>query len=361
MEAYILIFILALLLWAAYSINKKAVDLYFDALLIIMGIFAGSRYGIGGTDYINYEYGYSKVPMLSGVFQVLNGKADGLPYEPCFIISMSIAKNIGLSFNGFLLITTVMVMLFLGHGIKKLSKDYFFIIILYMLNSFLWNQFTLMRQSIACCVFINAIPYAYEKRPFKYLIMILFASTWHLSALILLPFYFIFRIKLRMSTVICYSLIGLCVMYLLEKIPSYEYQIAENNSIFLIKLRGYIGSADKGINSLQGIEAVVIILLAIPIFIRDSNNIEIDCGMKLSFCLLVMSIALHRYAVFARLLEYLKIGILILFSQWRRNTKNYYIPLRTYACLGYFGIKYLRYLMIFDAGGLIPYKSFIFN
>ena len=63
-----------------------------------------------------------------------------------------------------------------------------------------------MRQCLALSIAVMGSRYLYERKPFRYLLVILLASTFHLSALIMIPFYFFSTYKLNRN-IITYLLI----------------------------------------------------------------------------------------------------------------------------------------------------------
>ena len=81
--------------------------------------------------------------------------------------------------------------------IKKYSKNYFLSTYIYIAFDFYIFIFSGLRQSIALSIGMIAIKFIEEQKFFKFIILILLASTFHISALILIPMYFMKNIKVK--------------------------------------------------------------------------------------------------------------------------------------------------------------------
>ena len=68
-----------------------------------------------------------------------------------------------------------------------------------------------MRQMVAAFVVILGMRYIKTNQFFRYLLVVIFASCFHLSALVMIPFYFILKIKLTPVTLGIYSGIGILI------------------------------------------------------------------------------------------------------------------------------------------------------
>lgn len=356
MITYFLIVLIPLFLWS-FSKNTK-INFYY-LMIIFLAIIAGSRFEIGGYDYFVYQAAYQHVPTILSP-SLLRGNVPYLPYEPMFIISMSIANLIGLNFNQYLLIFAIAALLLIGKGIRKLTDDYFFVFILYVLNSYIWQNFTVIRSSMAFAVVINLIPLIWKKKPISFFIGVLFAATWHISALIFLLAYFFLRKDLSNRRVIIYGLLCIVFMLCLDNFAALSASL-KANTIYITKLEGYLRGNGPGIGPFQAFECIVFLLLCLPIYKREISNYTINYSYKLTFSVLLLTIAFHRYQALARLYEYLKIGIIIIAVCWTKDRIKQLEPIKCLLVLCYFIIKYIRYIIIFDNGALVPYKSFLFG
>ena len=76
-----------------------------------------------------------------------------------------------------------------------------------------------MRQTLAAIIVTFALHYIDSKQPLRFLVLVLFASCIHVSSLIMIPFYFILRIKLTRRLLSIYSSVSLFLFVFSIPIP----------------------------------------------------------------------------------------------------------------------------------------------
>jgi hypothetical protein len=86
-----------------------------------------------------------------------------------------------------------------------------------------------MRQYLAVMIILFALRYIDQNRFFHYLIWILLASTFHVSAMLMIPFYFILKIPMNRIVLAAYSIVG-AVLYL------FSYQLLDFATRFVYKI-----------------------------------------------------------------------------------------------------------------------------
>jgi hypothetical protein len=74
-----------------------------------------------------------------------------------------------------------------------------------------FNSLNFMRQMLAAFIIVLGMRYIKTNQFFRYLIVVIFASCFHLSALVMIPFYFILKIKLTPVVLGIYAGGGLIV------------------------------------------------------------------------------------------------------------------------------------------------------
>ena len=81
-----------------------------------------------------------------------------------------------------------------------------------------FNSLNFLRQMIAGFIVMYALRYIEENRFFRYLVIVIFASCFHLSALIMIPFFFILKIRLTPVTLGIYAGITTLLMIFSQQI-----------------------------------------------------------------------------------------------------------------------------------------------
>lgn len=91
-----------------------------------------------------------------------------------------------------------------------------------------FNSLNFIRQMIAGFIVMYALKYIERNRFFEYLLIVIFASCFHLSALIMIPFYFILKIRMTPITLGAYAGITALIMIfswdLLDIVTDYVYK-----------------------------------------------------------------------------------------------------------------------------------------
>jgi hypothetical protein len=81
-----------------------------------------------------------------------------------------------------------------------------------------------MRQYIAAIICAYAVWCIYKKQPLRYVVLILFASAFHVSALLLLPFYFILRIRMNWIVLGLYGAVSVACYIFADRIIGFVTQ-----------------------------------------------------------------------------------------------------------------------------------------
>lgn len=190
---YILLVIFYILL-SAVSYYKNKFRLIIEVISVAVFIlFFGFR-GFIFYDWSSYYPAFESLPDVSTLFT-----QDWLKWgwEPGFILFATIIKELTGSYQFFILVCTVINAILL----TKFFKLYLPILPLGFMMYFTMNGIQistdLMRNSIAICIFLNAIPYIQKRKIVQYISLCLLAATFHASALIYIPLYFFLHKQLN--------------------------------------------------------------------------------------------------------------------------------------------------------------------
>ena len=168
--------------------NKKqySAQFLFISILPLM-IWAGFRQGRGYVDTNAYIAMYRNMPRNIESFryyiQVINTEDKG------FSVYLFIIKKLfGESYRPFILLTAVFQCLSVAHFFRQYSWDYPLTFCLFIISTeyFGWI-FNGLRQFMAVCIALYAVPFFLERKYIKSSLIVLLASTFHASAIILFP------------------------------------------------------------------------------------------------------------------------------------------------------------------------------
>lgn len=181
------VFIVLIVLFASYSYNSKK---YLALSFLTLFIFLAIRFDFG-NDYMNY-YNYFKTVHNASLkdlldfsnYNIMGFREIGYTWLnrlfPNFFIMIAILS---------LFTCLIYYQIIVAHVTPNLFWLSLFILVFD--PGLILVQSSAIRQTIAVCIFIYSIKFLIEKNFWKYIILVLLASSFHLSALILLPLYFI--------------------------------------------------------------------------------------------------------------------------------------------------------------------------
>lgn len=199
------------------SINRKS----FWLPLIVLSLFAGGRSLRVGTDTGGYVKNFISQLDVS-YFKFSQDIEFGYQFLEYVILNIT--------HNYFWLLFTVSLIVVSCYLtiIRRYSVNYIFSVFLFITLGVYTFFFNGMRQGLAMAIFVLATPYLLEKKTIRYLLICCFTSLFHISALFMIPFYFLvhFPIKLIYKVLISFilSLIGssFLISYLASDNQRYE-------------------------------------------------------------------------------------------------------------------------------------------
>ena len=369
MTWYIIIFVLCLagFILNNYFVKDNRAKTIIDILLIIVLCFAtGTRYNIGGYDYSVYEYIYKSVPKLGNfnIFSISSNQAL-FGMENGYLFLCSLFKTLGFTYYGFTMICSIIFYTSMYRGLKKYTKNFTFLIIVFLYKLFIFQTFVLTRQMLCLGGFFLLLKYIKDGKFWRYLIGCLILSTIHTTALILIPIYFIRHFKLSKKRLIVLTLIFTpTIIFSLLDISVLGWLSNILSSLLGSKISTYIKylNTSSPINILNTIEYLGLMMWIIyrydDLVLSEDNKFWI----KLFLILLPIFTLLRGYEILARIKDYFVIvyafiveALLLLKTKKFKISKNVIY----FALIGFCFVAYIRYIKNFGDGCLIPYNSYI--
>lgn len=358
---YIYILILALAISGVLFLPQKSAKstIYLACWMTGLALFVGFSDMLGGYD--RYIYGelfdeVADVQRTGGDVQTahifeLYSSEFGFSWLNVAISHVTANRYI------FIFILTVVIYILLFISFKSYVDNYPFAMVLFMGLLFFFT-FTYLRQLTGAGVGWLSIQYAYKRKKWMFLVVVLLATLIHNSAIILLPVYFLPVKKYTKTTVI--ALMTFCFLIGITGIPSSLFDIYGSVSEMESRGQNYAEN-EVGFK----IEYILEALFFLYFILRNYEKIPetparvLLLNMALSFCaiLLIFSRSLNG----GRLGWYYLIGLISTLSLIVPNAKQVggqYLVLATFSCL-----LYLRILIFAwgPLGTLYPYKSFFTN
>lgn len=304
MEIWILYFMVTVFL-LIMSLNKmislKIQNIFKIILLLWLIYFSAFRDGLG-SDYSQY------------IIRIQSGYTLSFLDEPAFALISTCINNYNLSYIVFFFITTILVVLFSVPPLFKMPYPFFSIMtfLIHFGGGYI-QSFNTIRQCVAVGFFICAYKFMFEKNILKYVLVIILASFFHLSALLLIPFYWFADKKIPKVLMFVVLLISILFPKLLVQ-PIFSLLNIEKYSIYL--------NSDEGLAQ-SGLFLIISILFLIILIFK--NKFESDRKLNLIFNLGYISVVLFnlstisqafsRYSLYFMPFMYISIYYLSLISK----------------------------------------------
>ncbi|MDH1365258.1 EpsG family protein [Acinetobacter johnsonii] len=226
----VLLLVILIVFFESKYLSRKAI--IFPSIILIL--LPSLRSNIVGTDSRNYTHAYD--------FKY-NPYSHG--FDPNVEYGYQLLDNFVLyfSYNYFwlFLLTSMLVVTLYMVTIRKLSVNYYYSVFVYIAFGIYTFFFNGLRQGIAMSICFFCLPYLIEKRWVLYFIFVFIASMFHISALVMLPMYYLvhLRFKIEYKVFGCFIISMLAsqilIGYLAEGNARYEHYTEEAE-----KTGGYI-------------------------------------------------------------------------------------------------------------------------
>ena len=192
MIIYIILFFIPAILYFYYKDNKQASYKPFLFFFISLAVFVGLGDMLGGYDRYIYGDLFDNLAdqlkigtpiILSDIYQIYNTEFGyiGLNWAIAHITSNRYI---------FIFLYTICMYAIILHSFRKYAKNYPLASILFMALVFYFS-FTYLRQMFAAAIIALSIKYIIERKFLKYCAIIVAAFSFHNSAIIFFPMYFI--------------------------------------------------------------------------------------------------------------------------------------------------------------------------
>lgn len=356
MILYILLFFLIICI-NTFTVKfgyKKENGLRFS--FILLALFVGLSDMLGGYD----RYIYSE--LFDGIADITK---EGGRYSDSAIFTLYpseigyIGSNVLISFITsnryiFILLYTLIIYFLYYFSLKKYCINYPFAMMLFMGLMFFFT-FTYLRQMVGVGVAWFAIRYVYKKEMYKFIICVLVAASFHNSAIILFPLYFLPIKRFSQRSIIIFM--SICLVLGLSGGPSALFRLYGDVTDMQYRTDSY-AEQETGFRYEYIIEALVFLYFILKNYslIPTTKKNIVLLNASLGFCAILLLFVLSLNG--GRLGWYYLIGVISTLSLIANNVKSNnqtrkIIPI----------ICFLLFFRILYYWGFLlsPYKTFFTN
>lgn len=356
MIVYLFIFILVLFinsLAIKYNYNRDRA-LFFS--LVILAVFVGLSDMLGGYDRYIYASLFDDIADITRV---------GGNYKDASIFTLYsseigyIGSNILISFITsnryvFILLYTFIIYYLFYLSLKEYCVNYTFGMILFMSLMFFFT-FTYLRQMVGVGFAWFAIRYVYKKELSKFIICVLVAASFHNSAIILVPLYFLPIKRFSQRSIII--IMSLCLALGLSGGPSALFSLYGDVTDMQYRTDSY-AEQEIGFRYEYIIEALVFLYLILKNYsiISDTKKNIVLLNTSLGFCAILLLFVQSLNG--GRLGWYYLIGVISTLSLIANNVKSNKQTRKIISI-----ICFLLFFRILYYWGVMlsPYKTFFTN
>ncbi|UOR13800.1 EpsG family protein [Halobacillus amylolyticus] len=276
--------------------NKLLITAALSSLVVVSGL----RSNIGDTYFYKHTY---EVNTFTWEF-IQSQKDIGFGLLQMLLKYVSNDPQLLLITTAFITNSLVIVVLYNYSRMLELS------IYVYITGGLFLVSMNGVRQALAAAIAFTAIKFLIEASFTKYMIVILFASLFHLSALILLPIYFLVQVKVWSKATIALIVFSILIVMGYEQFSALLFTAIEGT-----QYGGYEDFAEGGANLLR--VAVDLVPLLIAYLGRNKlREIFPNSDVIINMCLIgcVFMVVATQNWIFARFNVYFGLYQLILVS-----------------------------------------------
>lgn len=206
-----------------YNGEKKQNKLLFMLFIMIFLI-----YSLRSTSVGRDIAGYMETYIEAGKHDIFS--LDYVYFENGYTLFINICSNMGISFQWFLVITSIIILLPIYYFIKLYSDDKVLSCLIYVCYMFFEFNLTGLRQAIATSIVLLGFILLFNNkrlRLLKYILCVLLASTFHKSALLSLVFIPFFYFRNYKISIVFLTLFGLIALLFRENIIKFIGSVAD--------------------------------------------------------------------------------------------------------------------------------------
>lgn len=341
------------------KVNLDVKRSFFLAAYIILCMFAGLRYEIG-ADYLPYTEIYNDVGYFWDILAGTSNYTD-IHGELGYLVYNSIVKSIFDDVNFLFLSIAFLSMGLTFYSICRYSPFIFLSIFLYYCRFFYLRDMGQIRTAVASAIILLCIESIAKRRFWRFVGLLILATLFHNTALIMLPIYFICGCTWKNSSYYLSLILSviIAIMVPLKEIIQIYFGAVNINVLMMYIFSEY----GEPLGVLNPVAIMQGMLLCISIYYRSildkkvfAFNVILTIYAVSTYWLLIfndLGIIAGRVANVLASVEILIIPSLLLISNQRSNKFFLYLAILLY------GLVYLffrfSYTELYEL--LVPYKS----
>lgn len=349
----IYLFGLFILFISGFLFKNKRLGYVAIFFLIFISMFRGEKVGLDTIEYVDPHYYTVRTEVITGLnrFEFSNYIIDSL---------IPITGN----YTG-IWIYTLVLFIFLILACKRFKINQAYAIFFFVIFNYFNLSLNISRQFAAIAIVLYSFSFLMEDKIKKYLFfpLVVFAASFHISAIIVLPLFFIRRLNLSKVKPKILTSIIIGVYFVMQMVGQRFVEFVNMYSLSLDEdMQNWSDYFDQARDDYRSIVGILLGLITyffdtyILIRINKITNQSTQLISLLFFLGIIISMLFNNvYGNLGRLRYYFEIINIIAFSYYYLYDKSKEKLVITFMMIAFFGIIYFRNLVATDAYGTIPY------
>jgi len=315
--------------------------------LFIVSAFRGNSVG---TDTSNYIKGFRII-----ADKEISAALSEIRWEDGYVYLNKLVSLFTKNGQGIIIVTSFITLFGLFYVIKKYSKNVLFSIYLFIFFYYYFITFNLVRQYLAIGVLMFAYDQMIKRNFIKYVLLVLAAASFHQLAILLLPLYFLYGIRLNIKKLLIITLSFSLIIILIDKVMALGFELFPMYTMYFntkyMQEGGMLTTVISGAVS----------LFALFIKLTSDTDEEYDFLMVLVLMSLLSSALSMKITLFNRLTYYFNIYYILFIPKALSLVKDvrlrsvYYMTIISTTFI-YFNVRFLE-----NWHRVVPYTLYINN
>jgi len=195
--------------------NRKRLPNYLFILPSFTLLFFFSAFrGDFNPDYTNY----TTIFQLINSYSFIDAFKVGIDIEFGFLLLNRLIGVFSSNVIYLFIITSFVILIGFYHQFNRYSASIWLSVLLFVTAGSFYASFNITRQILAAAIIFAGSKYLYERKFFKYLLVVSLAFLFHKSSLIMVPFYFILNFKVNLRNYSILTIGTIVILYLFKDI-----------------------------------------------------------------------------------------------------------------------------------------------
>lgn len=177
----------------------------------LLWFFIGFR-GFVFTDFISYYPWFEGLPSLwtGNTLSTIDSDVE-TAFEPGFVLYAILCKSVIPNYFAWNITSAFIDLFILDRIFRRYSRYYALSFLIFFVMGCAVLEFNILRNAKAILIFLLALPYLKQRKPWKYFGMILLATMFHVSSLLYFPLYFFLHRRWPKVVLLGILLVGIAV------------------------------------------------------------------------------------------------------------------------------------------------------